>query len=110
MRPTTARIIVTFTVLAAAALGVGIVNSSFHGSFIAGLFIIVLPLLALSYLLPLAIPVRCRKCGGRMRFRFAPRRTARGGEARRDEVYGYVCEGCAAARLWKDDASGSALE
>src|SRR5919199_5272983 len=108
MRPTTARIIITFTVLAAVALGVGIVNSTFHGSFIAGLFIIVLPFLVLSYLLPLAIPVRCRRCGGRMRFRFAPRRIALGGEARRDEVYGYVCEGCAAAQLWEGDASGSA--
>ena len=110
MRPTTARIIITCTVLTAVALGVGIVNSSFHGSFIAGLFIIVLPLLVLSYLLPLALPVKCRECGGRMRFRFTPRRSARGGEARGREVYGYVCEGCGAAQPWGDDASGGTLE
>jgi len=38
MRPTTARIIITLTILAVVIYGVGFINSAVHGSFIAGLF------------------------------------------------------------------------
>ena len=110
MRPTTARIIITVTILAVVVICVGVVNSSFHGSFIAGLFIIVLPFLALSYLLPLVIPVKCAKCGGRMRFRFTPQRVSRKSEAVAKEEYGYVCERCSTPHLWEGASSGSALD
>lgn len=109
MKPTTARIIITATVFAVVILGVGIVNSSFHGSFVVGLFIIVLPFLVLSYSLPLVLPVKCMKCGGRMHFHFTPQRVEHENKAEK-EMYGYVCERCSTAHLWESASSESTLD
>jgi DNA-directed RNA polymerase subunit RPC12/RpoP len=108
MRPRAARFIITVTVLAVAAVTVGVVNSRFDGGFFAGLIIIVVPFVGLSVLLPLLIPVKCPACSGKMRFHFTPRMDSTDNEAK--QMYGYVCEKCSATHLWEGSSSGSSFD
>ena len=112
MKPATARVVITVTCLSFVIAGVCVVNSSFGGSFLAGLLIIVLPLLGLSYLFPHILPVRCQTCRVRMSFHFVARgsRLPAAGAGKASELYGYVCESCQAQHLWEGVSSGSHLD
>src|SRR5947209_11106562 len=99
MKPIGARLLITLIVSAVAITVIVVVNSRYHGSFLAGLLLIVLPLLVLSFSLPYLIVVRC-ECGGRMRFRFFGSR----------QVYSFTCERCKARHEWEGSSSGSMLE
>jgi hypothetical protein len=79
------------------------VNSRFHGSFAAGIIVLVLPFLALSFSLPYLLPVRCPKCSG-MRFDFLKSKTGSRG------MYAYICEQCTQRHEWEGASSGSALD
>jgi hypothetical protein len=70
MKPIAARVLITVIVLAFVIVASVFVNSRFHGSFAAGIILLVLPFLALSFSLPYLLPVRCPKCSGKMRFHF----------------------------------------
>ena len=87
--------------------GVFIVNSFFSGSFLVGLLIIVLPLLLLAYLLPRLLPVKCSRCGARMRFKQVLVPTA-SDESR--EFYGYACPVCSSEHLWEGASPGGSLD
>ncbi|MFL6530139.1 MAG: hypothetical protein ACJ8KX_06685, partial [Chthoniobacterales bacterium] len=60
----------TLRVSAVAITGIVFVNSRYHGGLGAGVLLIVVPVLALSFSLPYLIPVRCPRCGGKMSFHF----------------------------------------
>jgi hypothetical protein len=68
MKPTTARAVMIVITLSVVIVGVVVVNSRFHGSFVVGLLAIVVPFLILGFSLPRLLPVRCPRCGGKMRF------------------------------------------
>ena len=108
MKPATARVVMTSFTLVVLIAGVVVVNSFYHGSFVVGLFLIVLPVLLLAYILPRLLPVRCPKCGNRMRFKRVVIPIAKRPEPR--EFYGYECETCAQQYLWEGASSGSSLD
>ena len=92
----------TIAVSAVAITGIVWVNSRFHGSFLVGLFLIVLPVLVLSYGLPRILPVRCRRCGGRMRLRSSSINDRR-------QLFAYVCDRCQDRYQWEGVDSGPTL-
>lgn len=94
----------TLIVSLVAISGIVLVNSRYHGAFLIGLLIIVVPVLVLSFGLPHLLPVRCTQCGGKTRFRF--------GEAseRGSQIYSYVCERCAHRHDWEGSSSGATLD
>src|SRR4051812_25073011 len=100
MKPIVARVLMITIVSAVAISGIVLVNSRFAGSFAVGLALIVAPVLALSFLLPRLLPVRCSACGGRMRFRYGKR-------LQEQDVYAYVCEGCQQRHEWAAGSSPS---
>ncbi|MFL6595437.1 MAG: hypothetical protein ACJ8HQ_08335 [Chthoniobacterales bacterium] len=104
MKPVHARIVVTLLVSAVAISGIVFVNSRYHGSFLAGLLLIVLPVLALSFSLPHLIAVRCPHCQAKMRFHFV--RPDREGRC----AYAYVCASCAGRYEWRAGESSSTLD
>src|SRR5438874_7684281 len=61
MKPIAARVLITLIILAFVIGASVFVNSRFHGSFAAGIILLVLPFLALSFSLPYLLPVRCPK-------------------------------------------------
>jgi hypothetical protein len=69
---------------------------------------IVVPLLALAYLLPRLLPVKCPKCGARMQFTRLVIPVAKSAEPR--EFFGYVCNNCSEKQLWEGASSGSSLD
>src|SRR4029453_3649852 len=71
MSPTVARVVMTLAISAVVISAIILVNTRYHGSFLVGLFVIVLPFLVLSYVLPRLLPVRCPRCHARMRFRLS---------------------------------------
>ena len=81
-----------------------LVNSRFHGNFGVGIVLILVPFLALSFSLPYLLPVRCERCGGRMRFHFLKRLGAS------SQMFGYVCEQCGRRHEWEGASSGNSLE
>jgi hypothetical protein len=103
MTPVTARVTMAVIVSAVAIGAIMLVNSRYHGSFWIGVLLIVVPVLALSFSLPHLLPVRCPKCGDRMRFRFS-NRTGEG-----SQVYSYVCGRCSHRHDWEGSDSGSFL-
>ena len=103
MKPTAARVLITLIVLAFLISATTFVNSRFHGSFVGGIIIIVLPFLALSFSLPHLLPVRCPKCSGKMRFHFLKKVDVR-------QMYVYICERCAHRHDWEGASSGSSLD
>ena len=80
MKPMTARGVMIVITLSVVIVGVVVVNSRFHGSFLSGVVIIVAPLLILSFLFPHLLPVRCSRCRGKMRFHFPRPASDRGNE------------------------------
>jgi DNA-directed RNA polymerase subunit RPC12/RpoP len=104
MKPIAARVLITLIVLAFVIGASVFVNSRFHGSFAAGIIVIVLPFLALSFSLPYLLPVRCPKCSGKMRFNFLKQKT----DSR--QMYAYICERCIQRHEWEGASSGSALD
>lgn len=108
MNPRAARAVMTIAVLAVAAVGVWIVNARFEGAFLPGLLLIVVPVLALSHVLPKLLPVRCPGCGGRMRFHFLPAQATKPSQA--SDLYGYRCERCTTEHLWEGTSSGSFMD
>jgi hypothetical protein len=104
MKPATARGFFMVITLVFLIVMTTFVNSRFHGSFLIGLLIIVLPFLAISFGLPHLLPVRCSKCSGKMRFRFL-RQT----DASR-QMYAYICERCAHRHEWEGASSDSSLD
>ena len=104
MKPIVARVLITLIVLTFVIGASVFVNSRFQGSFAAGIIVIVLPFLALSFSLPYLLPVRCPKCSGRMRFHFLKQKT----DSR--QRYAYVCERCTQRHEWEDASSGSSLD
>jgi len=104
MRVIAARVLITLIVLAF-VIGVSVfVNSRFHGSFAAGIIVLVLPFLALSFSLSYLLPVRCPKCSGKMRFHFLKQKT----DSR--QMYDYVCERCTQRHEWEGGSSGTSLD
>lgn len=89
-------------IAAVAIAGIVYVNARLEGGFVAGVLIIVLPVLVLSFVLPRALPVRCPNCAGRMRFHFR-----RVGEK---DLYSVVCERCADWHEWEGASSASSLD
>jgi hypothetical protein len=108
MKPGTARIVLTLILLAFVIAGVVVVNSYFGGSFWVGLLLIVLPFLLLAYVLPHLLPVRCPKCGARMRFKRG--RLPAGKPDQPGESFGYVCTACPQKNLWEGASSDSSLD
>ena len=104
MKPIAARVFITLIVLPFAVGASVFVNSRFHGSFVAGIFVLVLPFLALSFSLPYLLPVRCPKCLGKMRFHFLKQKTDS------PQMYAYVCERCTQRYEWEGASSGSSLD
>ena len=104
MRPIAARVLITLIVLAFVIGASVFVNSRFHGSFAAGIIVLVLPFLALSFSLPYLLPVRCPKCSGKMRFHFLKQKT----DSR--QMYAYICEQCTQRHEWEGASSGSSLD
>jgi len=107
MKPTTARAVMIVITLGVVIVGVVVVNSRFHGSFVVGLLAIVVPFLILGFSLPRLLPVRCPRCGGKMRFHFLRPASSRGSEPSR---YAYVCERCLERHEWEGASSGSSLD
>jgi len=107
MKPTTARAVMIVITLGVVIVGVVVVNSRFHGGFLAGVVLIVAPLLTLSFLLPHLLPVRCPRCGGKMRFHFLRPASNPGNEPSR---YAYVCQRCLERHEWEGASSGSSLD
>ena len=70
----------------------------------AGIIVLVLSFLALSFSLPYLLPVRCPKCSGKMRFRFLKQKT----DSR--QMYAYICEQCTQRHEWEGASSGSSLD
>src|SRR4051812_26022534 len=103
MKPIVARVLMITIVSAVAISGIVLVNSRFAGSFAVGLALVVAPVLALSFLLPRVLPVRCSACGGRVRFCYGKGRHAQ-------DVYAYVCEGCQHRHEWEGGSSPSSLD
>ena len=104
MKPIVARVLITVIVLAFVIGASVFVNSRFHGSFAAGIILLVLPFLALSFSLPYLLPVRCPKCSRKMRFCFLKQTT----DSR--QMCAYVCERCAQRHEWEGGSSGSSLD
>jgi hypothetical protein len=104
MKPITARVFITPIVLAFVIGASVFVNSRFHGSFAAGIFVLVLPFRALSFSLPYLLLVRCPKCSGKMRFHFLKQKTDS------PQMYAYVCERCTQRHEWEGASSGSSLD
>jgi hypothetical protein len=104
MKPIAARVFITLIVLAFVIGASVFVNSRFHGSFAAGIILLVLPFLALSFSLPYLLPVRCPKCSGKMRFHFLKQK------ADSQRRYAYVCERCTQRHEWEGALSGSSLD
>ena len=102
MTPIAARTVMILIVGLVTISAIVLVNSRFHGSFLIGLLVIVLPLLILSYLLPRVLPVRCPNCGGKMQFRFR--------RLEEKDFYSYVCSNCANHHEWEGASSGSSLD
>ena len=98
----------TLIILTVVGAGVVVVNSFFGGSFAVGLALIVLPFLLLAYLLPRLLPVKCPRCGARMRFKRIVLPIARSSEPR--ELYGYTCVSCPHEDLREATSSGSSLD
>ena len=78
------------------------VNTRYHGSFLVGSLVIVLPFLVLSYVLPRLLPVRCPRCHARMRFRLSQIDDRR-------QLFAYVCDRCKTGHEWEGASSGSTL-
>jgi|SRR5262249_39840473 len=108
MKPVTAHVAMILITLAVVGSGVVVVNSFFGGSFVVGLLLIVLPFLLLAFLLPRVLPVKCPKCGARMRFRRVISPTGKPSEPR--ELYGYACESCPNDYFWEGASSGSSFD
>jgi hypothetical protein len=102
MKPRTARFVMALIVSLVAISGIVIVNSRYHGSFLIGVLLIVIPVLALSLLLPRILPVRCDRCGGRMHFYY------RKGPHLQD-LYSYQCEQCGARHEWEGSSSSHGM-
>jgi len=98
----------TLIILTVVGTGVVVVNSFFGGSFAVGLALIVLPLLLLAYLLPRLLPVKCPRCGARMRFKRVVLPISRSSQPR--ELYGYACVSCPHEDLREASSSGSSLD
>jgi hypothetical protein len=102
--PVAARVIMILIVSTVAITGIVVVNSRYHGSFLIGVVIILIPFLVLSYCLPYLLPVRCPRCGGRMRFRFVRKPLSE------PQCYAYVCERCEARHEWEGASSSATLD
>jgi hypothetical protein len=104
MKPIAARVLITLIVLAFVIGASVFVNSRFHGSFAAGIIVLVLPFLALSFSLPYLLPVRCPKCSGKMRFHFLKQKTDS------PQMYAYVCDRCTQRHEWEAASSSSSFD
>jgi DNA-directed RNA polymerase subunit RPC12/RpoP len=104
MKPITARVLITVIVLAFVIGATVLVNSRYQGDFGVGIVLILVPFLALSYSLPYLLPVRCERCGGRMRFHFLKRL----GDS--PQMFGYICERCGGRHEWEGASSGSLFD
>jgi hypothetical protein len=93
----------TLVVSAVAIAGIVFVNSRFDGGFLAGLLLIVAPVLFLVVALPRTLPVRCPDCGGKMRFGFRRRTDSQ-------DLYSYQCEQCAHRHEWEGSSSPASLD
>ncbi len=104
MKPIAARVLITLIVLAFVIGASVFVSSRFHSSFAAGIIVLVLPFLALSFSLPYLLPVRCPKCSGKMRFHFLKQKT----DSR--QMYAYVCDRCTERHEWEGASSSSSFD
>jgi hypothetical protein len=107
MKPITARAVMTSITLVVVIAGTVFVNSVFHGSFVVGLVVIVLPFLILGFTLPYLLPVRCPPCGGKMRFHFVRPTSSKASEAAR---FAYVCLRCDERHEWEGASGGSSFD
>lgn len=104
MKPQVARWTMVAVVVFTAGYLCHVANSApFNGEFLPGLMIVVLPVLALSFVLPKIIPVSCPKCNTRMPFRFK-----RSTEA--EWLFGYTCDRCGNDYTWSGASSGSSFD
>jgi DNA-directed RNA polymerase subunit RPC12/RpoP len=104
MKPASARLLMILLISAVAIAGIAIVNSVHHGSLVVGLLLIVLPVLVLSFSLPHLLPVRCPRCNGKMRFRFAY------DSQQQRHFYSYACVHCANRHEWEGSSSTATLD
>ena len=92
----------TLAISAVVISAIILVNTRYHGSFLVGLFVIVLPFLVLSYVLLRVLPVCCPRCHARMRFRLSQIDDRR-------QLFAYVCDRCKTGHEWEGASSGSTL-